>query len=107
MKEEIKDIIKNIVMIVIIFITIGVIYVLIVNLGSKAEKDKTEELKKSIMTASIECYAIEGMYPPSIEYLEDNYSIQINRDKYNVFYNGFASNMLPDITIVEVEKDEK
>ena len=40
MKEEIKDIIKNIVMIGIIFITIGVIYVLIVNLGSKAEIEK-------------------------------------------------------------------
>lgn len=73
----------------------------------KTENNKTEELKKTIQTASIECYAVEGMYPPSVEYLEENYGIQIDRNKYNVFYSGFASNMLPDITVVEVERNEK
>lgn len=73
----------------------------------KTENNKTEELKKAIQTASIECYAVEGMYPPSVEYLEENYGIQIDRNKYNVFYSGFASNMLPDITVVEVEQNEK
>lgn len=73
----------------------------------KTENNKTEELKKTIQTASIECYAVEGMYPPSVKYLEENYGIQIDRNKYNVFYSGFASNMLPDITVVEVEQNEK
>ena len=45
-----------------------------------------------------QCYAIEGRYPPSVEYLEENYAVQINRKKYNVFYDGFASNVMPEIT---------
>ena len=48
------------------------------------------------------CYAIEGRYPPSIEYLEEHYGVMINRKKYNVFYDGFASNVMPDITVVPV-----
>ena len=43
--------------------------------------------------------AIEGRYPPSVEYLEENYGILIDRDKYDVFYSGFASNFMPDITV--------
>lgn len=97
----------NIIKILVLIGILGLTFSLSSNLYEKTEKDKTEELKKTIQTASIECYAVEGMYPPSIEYLEENYGIQIDRNKYNVFYSGFASNMLPDITVVEVEKNEK
>ena len=42
---------------------------------------------------------MEGRYPPSVDYLEENYGILIDRDKYDVFYSGFASNFMPDITV--------
>lgn len=51
-----------------------------------------------------QCYAIEGRYPPSVEYLEENYAVQINRKKYNVFYDGFASNVMPEITIIPIDE---
>ena len=51
--------------------------------------------------ATVECYAIEGRYPPDVKYLEDHYGIRIDRKRFNVFYDGFASNILPDITVVE------
>lgn len=98
---------KNIVKIVILFMILGLTSTLSISLYNKTNSDKTIELKEAIQKASVECYAVEGMYPPSVEYLEENYGIQIDRNKYNVFYNGFASNMIPDITIVEVEKDER
>ena len=61
-----------------------------------------ETLRKAITRACIQCYAIEGRYPPSVEYLEENYGIQIDHDKYNVFYDGFASNIMPEITVIPV-----
>ena len=45
------------------------------------------------------------MDPPSVEYLEENYGIQIDHDKYNVFYDGFASNIMPEITVIPVEQE--
>ena len=64
-----------------------------------------ETLRKAITRACIQCYAIEGRYPPSVEYLEENYGIQIDHDKYNVFYDGFASNIMPEITVIQVEQE--
>ena len=70
--------------------------------GRTGEKDQ-ETLRKAIARASVQCYAIEGRYPPSVEYLEENYGVQIDRRKYNVFYNGFASNVMPEITVIPAE----
>ena len=63
-------------------------------------------MKKAIARASVQCYAIEGRYPPSVEYLEENYGVMSNRKKYHVFYDGFASNVMPDITVVPVTAAE-
>lgn len=32
-----------------------------------------ETLRKAIARGCVQCYAIEGRYPPSVEYLEENY----------------------------------
>ena len=68
----------------------------------RVRKDKED---KGEFRACIQCYAIEGRYPPSVEYLEENYGIQIDHDKYNVFYDGFASNIMPEITVIPVEQE--
>ena len=65
----------------------------------RAKSEGSDTLVKAIRQASVQCYAIEGRYPPSVEYLEENYGILIDRDKYDVFYSGFASNFMPDITV--------
>lgn len=75
---------------------------------SRQQKRIDEEgrkcLEEALFFAAIHCYVIESRYPPSIEYLEENYGIQINRNKYAVFYSSFASNLIPDITVVLLNK---
>lgn len=61
-----------------------------------------ETLRKAVTRATVSCYAIEGRYPPSVEYLEENYGVQIDRKKYSVFYDGFASNVMPEISIIPI-----
>ena len=46
------------------------------------------------------CYAAKGYYPPDLDYITDNYGIQIDKDNYAVFYTIFAENMMPDIDVV-------
>lgn len=65
--------------------------------GAKAEQ--LSVLDQAVKRAAVQCYAIEGRYPPSVEYLEEHYGLFINREKYYVFYDGWASNIMPDITI--------
>ena len=74
-------------------------------LNSTGEKSQ-ETLRKAIARATVQCYAIEGRYPPSVEYLEENYGVQIDHSKYNVFYDGFASNIMPEITVIPAEQED-
>ena len=41
------------------------------------------------------CYAVEGRYPESLEYLEENYGIRVDREEYLVLYEVFADNVKP------------
>ena len=47
------------------------------------------------------CYATEGVYPPSVQYLKENYGIQIDEDRYSVFYEIEGANLMPSITVME------
>lgn len=58
-------------------------------------------LEQSVRQAAVQCYAIEGSYPPSLSYLEQNYGLQINHARYYVSYSAFASNRMPDITVLQ------
>lgn len=69
-----------------------------------AEAQKTEAkriLEDSLYRAAVSCYAIEGRYPDTLEYLTDQYGVYIDETKYAVFYDIFASNLMPDITVLE------
>ena len=59
-------------------------------------------LEESIYRAVAKCYAVEGRYPDTISYVEDHYSVHIDRTKYVVHYEIFASNILPEITVIEL-----
>ena len=61
------------------------------------------QLEESIRRAAVTCYAVEGIYPPNLAYLQEHYGIQVNEDRYYVFYEVFGSNMMPDITVLERE----
>lgn len=57
-------------------------------------------IKNSAMQCAVQCYAVEGAYPPDVAYLEENYGFVYNKKDYIVSYDAFASNQLPDITVL-------
>jgi hypothetical protein len=86
-------------------VAIGVVCaVLIYGIKDAGERSKEEEKRlaeESIRRAVITCYAIEGNYPPSYDYMKENYGLSIDERKYEVIYSIFASNIMPDITVLE------
>lgn len=65
-----------------------------------SEQDKAQ-LQDALARAAVTCYAAEGVYPPNLNYLTEHYGIQINDDLYIVKYEVIASNLMPDITVLE------
>jgi hypothetical protein len=60
-----------------------------------------ESLEKALRRGILQCYAQEGHYPESLDYLIEHYHILYNKESFDVKYEIFASNMMPNITIIE------
>lgn len=69
---------------------------------SKAESKR--QLEQAIRRGCVACYATEGVYPPNLEYLKEHYGLQLDEENYVVYYDIFAENLMPDITVLEVKK---
>lgn len=63
-----------------------------------------DQLETSIRRACAACYATEGIYPPTLDYLVEHYGILIDESNYNVFYEVFSENLMPDITVIEIQQ---
>lgn len=87
------------------FLMAAVFMAAALSFAGRAGAGEEETLRSAVTRASVQCYAIEGRYPPSVDYLEENYGIKIDRKRYHVFYNGFASNVMPEITIIPIENE--
>lgn len=70
-------------------------------MGSGQQAESLKQLDASIRKATMTCYATEGVYPPNVQYLKDNYGIQIDEDRYAVFYEIEGTNLMPNITVME------
>jgi len=57
-------------------------------------------MQQGIDRAIVNCYAIEGAYPPTFEYLENHYGIKIDHDEYVIDYQIFGSNVKPVVQIL-------
>lgn len=80
-----------------------VILIFILGINSISETTVTKQ-KESLETAInrniIHCYAVEGFYPPSLEYMEENYGLTYDKDLFFVDYQPIGSNIRPDVTIL-------
>jgi len=70
--------------------------------GPRREERKEEgavAIRELIEKTARQCYAVEGVYPPNLAYLEDHYGIRINKKDYYVTYEAFASNVPPSVFV--------
>lgn len=75
-----------------------------IGLFSLRKEDHTEaiaSIRKSIMDCAVQCYVVEGVYPPSLSYLEENYGLTLNKEDYYIHYEIFAENLPPEVRITK------
>lgn len=86
---------------------IGLIAVLLCFLAavSRLEQGRQAEGKQQLEDAlrrtAVACYASEGFYPPSVDYMRQHYALRYDEEQYVVRYEVIASNLMPDITVLE------
>lgn len=85
--------------VIFVFIVLSLFFYQSAVFYSTKQSQAPEEEKERIMAYSVQCYATMGAYPPNLEYLEKHFNLVLKRDKYNYFYDVFASNIRPDVVV--------
>ncbi len=88
----------TIVVVVSILIMIAVSFSL-VSLSRNSRETSRQVALDAIEKAVMQCYALEGAYPPDLDYLEDNYGLILNHNRYIYQYEVIAANIHPIIDI--------
>jgi len=69
--------------------------------AAASDREGLRLAEQSIRRAAVSCYAVEGAYPATYDQLKEWSGVQVDEERYTVFYEIFASNIMPDITVVE------
>ena len=75
--------------------------VAVVRLERGRQEEGLGQLETALRRAAVSCYAAEGFYPPDVDYMRQRYALQWDETRYIVHYERFASNLMPDITVLE------
>lgn len=85
---------------IIFAIIIILFFVALSHFGTANTQKQKESLENAIDRCIVECYALEGTYPPSLEYMEEHYGLTYNDDTFFVDYQAIGGNIRPDVTII-------
>ncbi len=84
-----------VVAVVILFLCV----VLFTRMDLDMNRQAVESLRQNVTEACVQCYAIEGTYPASISYLEQNYGVRYDSSKYIVSLDASSKDELPEVQI--------
>ncbi|MCL2499506.1 MAG: hypothetical protein FWE90_04120 [Defluviitaleaceae bacterium] len=90
-----------------ILLTLAVVLAVTFGMRQADESSRSEGarfLEESILRAAVHSYATSGQYPENLAYIIQNYGIHIDRTRYAVHYTIIASNILPDITVITLNR---
>ena len=97
---------KSIYVAILVFAVFMFIFMMGVAIMGTGNGDRQEQALNSAMERDImHCYALEGFYPPSLEYMEEHYGLTYDKSAYIVDYQPVGNNIYPNYTIIK--KGEK
>ena len=88
---------RNILLIVLCALVLACGYFAFSGSGKDLDEETVTAIRDAIRRSALQCYVVEGVYPPDLAYLQDHYGLQVNTDNYYVVYEAFASNVPPTI----------
>ncbi len=97
---------KGVILMIVIFVFfLAFFYSQIGDLSKEMSSSNVDAVSQAIENAVITCYAIEGSYPESIEYIEKHYGVVIDYDRFYVDYSIIAGNVKPAVAVYIVKSD--
>lgn len=92
--------IKRICIAVLAVVLAAVIWFVYEGTASGLHEQGAASVRQAILDSAMQACAVEGSYPSSVEYLEENYGLTVNHDDYIITYEAFADNVMPSVVVV-------
>ena len=73
-------------------------------ISKKTTAEEIQNLHRSLSRGISHCYAANGFYPESLDYLKEHYPISYDTDQYFIDYQALGENIFPDITIIDKQE---
>lgn len=81
------------------------LWLVVGRLDGAQSRGQNQFVYDAVHNAALTCYAVEGAYPEDLNYLRQNYGLSYDENRYFVVYSAFASNLMPEIRVMEVEAE--
>jgi len=90
--------------IVVMLMLAVVAFTLLPSLAGFINRDNERQVQSitdTINKTLVQCYALEGTYPPDLEYLAKHYGLILDEEKYFYQYSVVAANVPPDVWVAK------
>ena len=92
---------RNILISVLLFACIfAVFWSGVSSMQKKVDSEGIQTLQNAVTRSITRCYAEEGSYPESLDYLKEHYGLYYDESKYFIDYQPLGTNIIPDVTII-------
>ena len=86
----------------------GILILLLFLRGVQSVSDTTvakqqESLETALSRSIAQCYAVEGMYPPSLSYLKEHYGLTYDESKFLIDYQSIGANLMPEVVVLPIK----
>lgn len=85
---------------VILVVVFAVTITAISSVQSSRKAENAEIIETGVRRAAMECYANEGFFPESIDYLIENYHLYTDIEHCIIHYSAISSNIMPEIKVI-------
>ena len=93
---------REITIVLLMLALILAVWMLVSRVETANDGAQSQFVVDAVHNAALTCYAVEGAYPDDLEYLRSHYGLAYDQNRYMVRYSSFASNLMPDISVIEV-----
>ena len=101
--ERVRGQNRSLLFALIVFALLAVLFLVLLSSAARRNDAREQEiLSAALQRAVVTCYAVEGNYPPDLQYIYQNYGVYIDESRYAVFYDVIAANVKPSIQVMRI-----
>lgn len=107
LKKKGSGLVKDILLPILLFVVIGGLFMYgLQQLNTTSERERLRSVEQAVLKATVQCYAVEGQYPQNLAYLQENYGLVLDTEKYIIQYDIFASNIMPTVLVLPMDFEQ-